>query len=61
MRNPFTHQAEFEFAMFREHVPLAQRFMDGIIDLEQDKIYRIIETSNTAQQDEAGKSESFLS
>ena len=55
VRNPFTTQAEFDFAMFREHVALAQRFMDDIIDLEQEKIDRIIEKIKSDPQDEEVK------
>ena len=35
--NPFTPQASFNFQRFRQHVRLAQRFMDDIIDLEEEK------------------------
>ena len=55
VRNPFTPQAEFDFEMFREHVALAQRFMDDIIDLEQEKIDRIIEKINSDPQEEEVK------
>ena len=55
VRNPFTPQAEFDFAMFREHVALAQRFMDDIIDLEQEKIDRIIDKIKADPQDEEVK------
>ena len=55
VRDPFTPQAEFDFAMFREHVALAQRFMDDIIDLEQEKIDRIIEKIKSDPQDEEVK------
>ncbi len=41
--NPFTAEAYFDFDLFKSHVRLAQRFMDDIIDLEQEKIDRIIE------------------
>lgn len=43
VNNPFTPQAEFDFALFREHVMKAQRFMDDIIDLELEKIDVIID------------------
>lgn len=43
VKNPFTPEAEFDFDLFAKHVQLAQRFMDDIIDLEQEKIDRIIE------------------
>lgn len=43
VKNPFTPQAEFDFVLFREHVGKAQRIMDDIIDLEAEKIDRIID------------------
>ena len=43
VKNPFTPEAEIDFDLFRRHVRCAQRFMDDIIDLEQEKIDRIIE------------------
>ncbi|MDE6126174.1 MAG: ribonucleoside-diphosphate reductase, adenosylcobalamin-dependent, partial [Muribaculaceae bacterium] len=43
VRNPFTPDAEFDFDLFRTHVGKAQRIMDDIIDLEAEKIDRIIE------------------
>ena len=42
VNNPFTADAKFDFALFREHVHLAQRIMDDIIDLELEKIDSII-------------------
>ena len=41
--NPFTPNAYFDFDLFREHVQLAQRIMDDIIDLEMEKIDRILD------------------
>jgi ribonucleoside-diphosphate reductase alpha chain len=42
VNNPFTPQAEFDFELYKEHVGLAQRMMDDIIDLELEKIDAII-------------------
>ncbi len=42
VKNPFTPQAEFDFDMFAEHVACAQRMMDDIIDLEMEKIEKIL-------------------
>jgi len=42
VNNPFTPQAEFDFELYREHVGLAQRMMDDIIDLEMEKIDAIL-------------------
>lgn len=38
VKNPFTLQAKFDFELYKEHVGLAQRMMDDIIDLELEKI-----------------------
>ena len=43
VKNPFTKDAEFDFDLFKKHVGIAQRMMDDIIDLEMEKIDRIIE------------------
>lgn len=40
--NPFTDEAYFDFDLFRRHVALAQRVMDDIVDLEMEKIERIM-------------------
>ncbi|HOP58603.1 MAG TPA: adenosylcobalamin-dependent ribonucleoside-diphosphate reductase [Bacteroidales bacterium] len=42
VKNPFTPQAEFDFELYKEHVGLAQRMMDDIIDLEMEKIDAIL-------------------
>ena len=42
VKNPFTPKAEFDFKMFAEHVAVAQRIMDDIIDLEMEKIDQIL-------------------
>ncbi|MGN0214290.1 MAG: adenosylcobalamin-dependent ribonucleoside-diphosphate reductase [Muribaculaceae bacterium] len=41
--NPFTADAKFNFDLFRKHVAAAQRIMDDIIDLEMEKIDKIID------------------
>ncbi len=45
--NPFTKDARFDFDLFKQHVALAQRIMDDIIDLETEKIDRILEKIDT--------------
>lgn len=40
--NPFTKDAYFDYDLFRKHVASAQRMMDDIIDLEMEKIDRIL-------------------
>lgn len=43
VEKPFTPEAHFNFEKFAEHAQLAQRIMDDIIDMEMEKIDRIIE------------------
>ena len=43
VNNPFTPEASFDFELFNQHVILAQRIMDDIIDLEMEKIDKIID------------------
>jgi len=47
VEKPFTPQAHFNFGLFREHVTKAQRIMDDIIDLEMEKIDKIIAKINS--------------
>ena len=42
VQNPFTKDAYFDFELFKKHVILAQRIMDDIIDLEEEKIDKIL-------------------
>ncbi len=42
VQNPFTAEAKFDFELFSKHVGLAQRIMDDIIDLEMEKIEKIM-------------------
>lgn len=53
--DPFTPQASFNFQRFRQHVRLAQRFMDDIIDLEEEKIDLILEKIDSDPQSEEVK------
>ncbi|MDP4203356.1 MAG: adenosylcobalamin-dependent ribonucleoside-diphosphate reductase [Bacteroidota bacterium] len=41
--NPFTKDAYFDFDLFKKHVAFSQRIMDDIIDLEMEKIDKILE------------------
>lgn len=43
VEQPFTPEARFNFELFKQHVGLAQRIMDDIIDLELEKISKIQE------------------
>jgi ribonucleoside-diphosphate reductase alpha chain len=52
VENPFTPDARFDFPLFREHVRSAQRIMDDIIDLEQEKIDLILQKIKSDPEDE---------
>lgn len=61
VENPFTPQATFNFKLFKKHVAMAQRFMDDIIDLEQEKIDAILnKVANDPQSDEVKYTERHL-
>ena len=61
VKNPFTPEAYFDFDLFRRHVTLAQRLMDDIIDLEQEKIDAIIaKNESDPQSDEVKHTELTL-
>lgn len=53
--DPFTPQASFNFQRYRQHVRLAQRFMDDIIDLEEEKIDLILKKIDSDPQSEEVK------
>ena len=42
VEKPFTPEASFNFALFKEHVMKAQRLMDDLIDLELEKVEQIL-------------------
>jgi len=53
VKNPFTTKASFDFDLFCEHVIKGQRLMDDLIDLELEKIEKIIEKiENDPEEDE---------
>lgn len=61
VKHPFTEQATFDFDLFKQHVAMAQRFMDDIIDLEQEKIDAIIaKIKSDPQSDEVKFTELHL-
>lgn len=47
VENPFMPNATFNFELFKQHVEVAQRMMDDIIDLETEKIDKIIAKINS--------------
>ena len=53
--NPFTPEAYFDFELFKKHVALAQRIMDDIIDLELEKIEKIMEKIDSDPESEEVK------
>ncbi len=54
--NPFKEDAWFDFELFAEHVQLAQRIMDDIVDLESEKIDKILEKIEADPESEEVKS-----
>ncbi len=42
VNNPFTKKAKFDYELFAQHVQIAQRLMDDLIDLELEKIEKIL-------------------
>lgn len=54
--NPFTKDAYFDFELFAKHVRIAQRVMDDIIDLEAEKIEKILDKINSDPEVEEVKS-----
>ena len=56
VQNPFTPEAYFDFDLFKEHVAKAQRIMDDIIDLEMEKIDKILEKIDSDPETEEVKS-----
>ena len=55
VKNPFTAEAEFDFDLFRQHIRCAQRLMDDIIDLELEKIEKIMEKIDSDPESEEVK------
>lgn len=53
--NPFTKEAYFDFDTFKKHVQIAQRIMDDIVDLELEKIDKIMEKITVDPQNEEVK------
>ena len=53
--NPFTPEAYFDFDLFKQHVAVAQRIMDDIIDLEIEKIQAIMKKIESDPESEEVK------
>lgn len=59
--NPFTDKAYFDFDLFKQHIMLAQRIMDDIIDLEMEKIDKILDkVKSDPESDEVKQTELHL-
>ncbi len=59
--NPFKPDAHFDFDLFKKHVALAQRIMDDIIDLELEKIEKIMAKIDADPEDtEVKRTEKLL-
>lgn len=55
VEHPFSKKAYFDFDKFSQHVQMAQRIMDDIIDLEIEKIDRIIDKIENDPEDSSIK------
>ena len=51
VENPFSENATFNYEKFNTHVEMAQRIMDDIVDLEMEKVNRIIEKIESDPED----------
>jgi ribonucleoside-diphosphate reductase alpha chain len=52
VENPFTENAYFNWDLFKKHAVIAQRLMDDLIDLEIEKVDRILEKIDSDPEDE---------
>jgi ribonucleoside-diphosphate reductase alpha chain len=52
VENPFTSEAYFNWDLFKKHAVIAQRLMDDLIDLEIEKVDKILEKIDTDPEDE---------
>ncbi|MEM6802994.1 MAG: adenosylcobalamin-dependent ribonucleoside-diphosphate reductase, partial [Bacteroidota bacterium] len=61
VENPFTPEAEFNFEKFKKYVYMAQRIMDDIVDLEMEKIDKILEKiASDPEHEEIKRTERIL-
>ena len=61
VKEPFTENATFDYDLFKTHVAAAQRMMDDIIDLEMEKIDKILEKIDSdPETEEVKKTERHL-
>lgn len=52
VENPFTDKAEFNFELFKTHVSKGQRMMDDLIDLELEKIDKVLQKIDKDPEEE---------
>lgn len=52
VKNPFTSKASFDFDLFKKHVAMGQRLMDDLIDLELEKIEKILAKIDADPEDD---------
>jgi ribonucleotide reductase alpha subunit len=52
VENPFTDNSKFNFELFKKHVSIAMRYMDDIVDLEIEKVDKILEKIDSDPEDE---------
>jgi len=52
VKDPYTPEAKFDGTLFKNHVHIAQRIMDDLVDLEIEKIDRILEKINNDPEPE---------
>lgn len=50
--DPFTKNAKFDYDLFKKHTQISQRFMDDIVDLEIEKINKIIEKVESDKEED---------
>jgi ribonucleoside-diphosphate reductase alpha chain len=61
VNEPFTDEASFDFELFNKHSAMAQRIMDDIVDLEMEKIDKIIaKVESDPENAEVKRTESLL-
>lgn len=61
VKEPFTKNASFDFDLFKSHVMKAQRLMDDIVDLELEKIVKILaKVDSDPQSEEVKETEKHL-
>ncbi|MDR0364661.1 MAG: adenosylcobalamin-dependent ribonucleoside-diphosphate reductase [Bacteroidales bacterium] len=61
VEQPFTKDAEFNLELFADHVHKAQRLMDDLIDLEAEKVERILaKISSDPESEETKRTEKVL-